>query len=225
MTTTEIKVEGQELVLAKIQKPIVVRNEDEKQLALKDRALAKEYQKKVHEAVDAFVDASHKAWKANVAQRDKLLAPGEALDESASRAVLEYDNKIRAEAKKAEVQRQRLEEEKRQKEEEALRKAAELRAAGDAKGAAKVLKAADKEILKAPPPPPPPPAPTKTAGMRMLWSATVVNLKALAQAVAEGRAPETVIAPVMPILNAMAKATKSRDLGIPGVIGEEKPSL
>jgi len=53
-------------------------------------------------------------------------------------------------------------------------------------------------------------------GFRDLWSAEVVSMKELCKAIAEGKAPTTLVVPNSSALNAMAKASKN-ELQIPGV--------
>ncbi len=131
----------------------------------------------------------------------------------------------------------RLEEEKRKRQQviddalaeqkriddEALEKAAKAKTPAAAQ---KILKKAEAESI------PIPPVidiaePAKTAGLSVgkTWFAEVKDVKALCQAVVDGKVPAHYVEANMKILNALAKALKKEDIGVAGCIGKNKPLI
>ncbi|GAG55137.1 unnamed protein product, partial [marine sediment metagenome] len=109
----------------------------------------------------------------------------------------------------------KLQAEARRKEEEERLALAE-RAEDEGKSETEVT-----EILDTPAPVPPvivSPTFNKVAGVstRETWRAEVTDMKMLCRAVVDGKAPVETVSPNMPLLNSMARKSKS-GLGIPGV--------
>ena len=67
--------------------------------------------------------------------------------------------------------------------------------------------------------------PSKTSGLSVgkTWFAELTDVKAFCQAVVDGKVPEHYVEANMKILNALAKALKREDIGVPGCIGKNKP--
>lgn len=146
-------------------------------------------------------------------------------DEAARKAKEEEDRR-QAERDRLEKERQRKEFEAEQEKARKLREAEEAREAGKKKEAAKLERQAEKieppEPEPEPEPPPRPPAPKVDAPkasegtkVSMPWVAKVTSKTALIKAVADGKAPATLLTVDQKALNAYAKMTRE-EFDVPG---------
>jgi hypothetical protein len=175
----------------------------------------KDYLKRVGEVLDPIIRAAHEAHKLAVEQKRKLDAPALSAELTLKRALAGHEERERQRVREAEQQADAI---RRQLEEEAKLKAAlEAEARGDDKGA--------EQILEAPTPPAPIIVPTvvgpalpKTEGVsfKTTYRAEVVDLRALVDAIAGGKASVAYVLPNLPALNQAARALKE-ELRIPGV--------
>ncbi len=164
-------------------------------------------------AVDIFMDpivkAADAALKTARAQRDSLRNPALELKRTLGVDMEGWN--------RAELDRQRREQERLAAEAQAEAQAAALIAAdarGDENAVASIASAEAPVVAFAPPPPEPPKA--EGVSYRTTWSAEVTDLLALVQAVATGQAPLKVLQPDSTVLNGMARALKD-SLALPGV--------
>jgi len=191
--------------------------EDHEQACTLEREWA-DHEKQALALVEPACEASHRAWKANVALRDRLAGAFE-------RARRTLKAKLGA---WRETERRRIEDEarlaraaaQRVVEEEALERAQRYQDAGRpaaAEAALTILPAAPVVTAARPPAP-------MGVNVRKTWSAEVTDFPALIKWVAENPAQRSqYLLPAMPALNAQAKAMKevmnSTPAPIPGVTG------
>ncbi len=163
---------------------------------------------------------------------------GEAIDRAERRVKAALSTWREAERRRLEEERQRIDaenrERQRQADEEAARRRAELeaetkaqaQAAGFAEPEADELAKLEAasvqavEAVRVAVPPPPPSTARASMGSvtyRKVWKAQVVNLRALAGAIAAGTQPETLIAPNMVAINALRPRGDAPPPTVPGV--------
>ena len=164
---------------------------------------------------DPVIEATHKAHKAAVAQKRELDADLVEADQIIRLKVGRYTDQQRqlerqAAAQALAVQRAALQ--------QAEHDAAKLRAAGDHAAAELVVVAAE---IASTPPAPAPAAKAKGVSTPERWHAEVTDLAALVRAIAEGRAPLSLVQPNMTALHGMARALKDQ-LGLPGVVARRE---
>lgn len=167
--------------------------------------------KKWDSIIGPVCDKTRTAWQEANALRKKVDDPlDQAEKQILSPALSAY--RIEQERRRREEEERRNAEAKRKAEEEALDHAVALESAGAKDAAAAVL---DEPIL---PPPVVMPAAPKVAGLteREVWSAEVVDIKALIQAVVDGKVQITALEANMPFLNGLARAQKG-EFNVPGV--------
>jgi len=172
--------------------------------------------KKVGEAFDPIVEANHKAWKTAVAQRKEQLDPLESAERIVKARGVEFlteQERIRAEAERKAREEAEAAERKRRAELEAQAKRHE--ANGNLEKAEQRREMAE-QVFVAPRPVVAGAIKAEGQSLKEVWSAEVVNLAALVKAVAEGRAPITLVMADQTALNKQAKATKDA-FPIPGV--------
>jgi hypothetical protein len=203
---------------------LVVLDQESAAIASGYRQAVKGYLKRVEELTAPVIQATKQAVAAAMAQREGLRQPGVTAQTTLDQKLLAYDREVarqRAEAQRlAEEERQRLVDE------------AKLQAALDAEanghpGQAEAILAAPEPPMPVLAPPAAMPEPAKTEGVwyRSTWEAHVVDFRALVQAWLDGKVPELALLPGQVALNDLARAKRSVDLGIPGVIGVEKRSV
>lgn len=187
---------------------LVIAGETRETLILRYRVL--------YDLLNKPCEDAHKLHSGFVKDRDRVCKP---LDNAAKLIKSKMISYEVAEQRKREIEQARLEAEaKKQAEDEALALAAELEKAGLKDEAAEVVeKPAPVQVAIAPKTTP------KIGGFsyRSVWSAEVVSLSALVQAVAEGKAPIQAIQADMGFLNKQATAFKTA-LDYPGVKVVEK---
>lgn len=183
---------------------------------------------RVGETFDPICQAADRAHKLAVAKRREHAEP---LQRAELRVKAMMSRYVDAENRRIRDEAARLEREAR--EEEARRRAAEreaeeaarlaeaeaLAAAGMHAEADAVLDAPMPEPDPIPPPPPPPTIARPTAAgisVRETWSGEVTDLAALVRAIADGRAPLTLVKADPVALGAWARSTKGT-VAIPGV--------
>jgi len=156
-------------------------------------------------------EAADRAHKVACDQEKKLLGP-------VARGVLylkgligtwgvEQENKRREEQQKLQAEADRLALEERQRQIEAAKDA------GNKKEARELAKA---PVMVVPVAAPPPAAKAAGVSVSRPWKARVVSIKALCQAIGEGKVPEHYVEANLSALNSEAKAKQAR-LAIPGV--------
>ncbi len=170
----------------------------------------KAMRERVANTFDPIQTKAHAAWKEVLRQRKTIEEPMERAERivkgSISTYTLEQERRARVEAARAAAAAKKADEERR------LAEAASLEAAGEPEAAAAVL---DEPA----PPPPPPPAPVaRVSGIttRTVWKARVTDKAALIRAVADGKAPSSLLEVDEASLGALARASKG-ELRIPGV--------
>jgi len=202
--------------------------------------LIKAYTRRVGEILDPIVEAAHRAHKVAVDQRKALLRPAEEAETILKDRMGTYQaeqERIRREREAAaERERVRLEAEARRQaeaEEARLRKEAEDRmleaaaqaeADGDGETAERIL--AQPLVVDIPVPQPvfmppvattmPPPAKVSGVSFRETWTAEVTDFRALVKAVAEGRAPLSLVQADESALGQYARSTRGTQK-VPGV--------
>jgi hypothetical protein len=201
---------------------LAVRDEDGKGLVLRAVDDWKALLGEVDAHFDPAINQAHGLHKRLLGDKDKIAGPIKAAIRTGKDKVLDYDAEVKRKAWM--IEQARLEEiAKREAEaQEALRKAAKAKTP---EKAAEILRKADERTLGAIPLPEAAPEPSKTPGTQTRWSAEVLDVKALCAAVAAGIVPVDYVEPCAKMLNAVAVKRKTRDLGIPGVIGVSKTIL
>lgn len=172
--------------------------------------------KKVGEAFDPVCDAAHKSWKVAVAQRKEQLDPLEQAEKIIKYRATEFlieQNRIREEAERKAREEAESAERKRKAELEA--QAARHEANGNIEKAEQRRELAE-QVFIAPRPVVANVIKAEGQSLKEVWSAEVTDLHALIKAVAEGRAPITLVMADQSALNKQAKATKNA-FPIPGV--------
>ena len=174
-------------------------------------ASIKAYKKRVQQVMDPIVQATHKAWKVAVAQRDGLLEPAVQAEQTVKQRLTAWEQ---------------AEEARRKQVQEAMQREARQEAARQHATQARILEeqgqtAAAEAVRQAPAPvvftPPPPPAPrVQGVGFRDQWSAHVTDLRKLVEAVARGDQALDLLQPNQTALNKLAVALKDH-LNVPGV--------
>lgn len=171
----------------------------------------KAYRKQLGETFDPIISKAHAAHREAIAQKKKHEGPAIEAEGIVKGRMLEWQ---REEQARAQAEARQAEEAARQRaEEEQLAAAEAAEKAGDA--------AAAEAIISEPPVVAPivaRPAAPKVEGIstRENWSAEVTDITALICAIAEGKAPTTVVTPNMSALNGLARSMKN-ELSIPGV--------
>jgi hypothetical protein len=235
--TLDPRMEQDGLALVAVATGLAVVDEDSFELAGEHLKSVKEYQRRVHDVFDPVVAAAFAAHRVAVEQRKSLLVHANSAEHTLKQRMAHFEQeqaRRRREAEEAAArERERLEREERERvaiEEQRLRREAEERrlveavaaeASGDRTRAEALLEA---PVLVASVVPRPvfvaatPVAPPRLDGIsfREQWSAEVVSLAELVQAVASGRAPITLLKPDEVALNAMARALKGA-MAVPGV--------
>lgn len=172
--------------------------------------------KKVGEAFDPVVEAAHKSWKVAVAQRKEQLDPLEQAERIVKSRGVEFlveQERIRAEEERKARAEAEAAERKRKAELEA--QAQRHEANGNIAKAEERREMAE-QVFVAPRPVVAGAIKAEGQSLKEVWSAEVVDLAALVKAVAEGRAPITLVMADQTALNKQAKATKDA-FPIPGV--------
>ncbi len=181
--------------------------------------------KKIADTFDPIISKAHAAHKEALSQKSQIEAPLVVAEKWLNGQVTIYHQEmekkrreeeeiLRQEAIKTEMERRKKEEDER------LAQATELEKAG-AHEEAEALIAETVEEIEKPleayiPPPDTPKVKMEGATVKTFWSAEVYDLKVLAKAVGEGRAPLAYIERNMTALNAQARSLK-KELNIPGV--------
>lgn len=200
--------------------------------------LIKTFRKKVADLTSPVIDATHRAWKAALAQRSALDGHAEEAERIIKKELGAWDQKqeelreaarreqerlqaaAEAEARRlADLETQRLqrEAEARQRQEAERAKAAGDIAKAERIAAASVVVApvAPRPVFVAVPPPAETPR-VEGVSSREGWKAEVTDLAALVRAVAANQAPLACLQPDMKVLNGLARSLK-KDLVFPGV--------
>jgi len=169
-------------------------------------------EKRIIEHHKPIKDAAFSAHKIAVATERRFLDPLTEAKGIIKKAISTWtveQERIRREAQqKAEDEARRKEEERR------LAEAIEAEKAGDTVKAEAIISKPIEPVVVSKIQP----TFNKVAGVttRENWSAEVIDLKALCQAIAEGKAPLESVLPNMPLLNSMARTAKDL-MSIPGV--------
>lgn len=171
----------------------------------------------IDDLCDPSIEAAHRAHTAALAVKKKLAAPLLAAEKTVKPRIAAY---VEAEAlARKQEETRRAEEAKKRQEEERLLEAIDLEAAGESEAAAEVLSAPVVAPIVSLPPP-------KADGVSVSkkWSAVVVDMKALARAVADGVVPVEALLPNAAFLNGMARAMKSA-MNVPGVRAQSETTV
>lgn len=172
--------------------------------------------KKVGEAFDPICDSAHKTWKTAVAQRSEQLDPlqnAEKIIKQRATAFLVEQNRIREE----EERKARLEAEAAERKRKAeLEEQAKRHEANGNIAKAEERREMAEQVFIAPRPVVAGAIKAEGQSLKETWSAEVTDLSALVKAVAEGRAPITLVMADQVALNKQAKATKNA-FPIPGI--------
>lgn len=164
----------------------------------------------IDELCDPSIEAAHKAHVAALAVKKRLTAPLLAAEKLAKTRIASY---VEAEELRRREEEARLTEVARKRqEEERLLEAIDVEQAGDKEGAA--------EILASPVLVPVVTLPAQKpdgVSISKRWSASVVDLKALARAVADGTAPLEAIDANQSFLDRLARTLKTA-MNVPGVV-------
>ncbi len=156
------------------------------------------------------IKAAHATWKTLLAARDEKLKPLREAEAILKAKMVRYTEE---EERKRRAEEARIREEMRKQAEEfRLREAEQLEKEGRMEEASRVIEepiVAPTVVLPQSPQP-------KGVSYRETYSARVTDIKALCQAVVEGRVPEAAITPNMTVLNQQARSLKTA-LKWPGV--------
>lgn len=214
---TDLSVMKEEINAIVIEaKSFTIKSEEENNKAFVFLVGVKKLINKVHDAFDPVVEAAHNSHKIAVAQRKEQLEPLEQAEKIVKQLGVNYlaeqqrikeeaERKARAEAEAAERKRKaELEEQaKRHEANGNIAKAEERREMAE-------------QVFIAPRPVVASVIKAEGQSLKEVWSAEVTDLAALVKAVAEGRAPITLVMADQVALNKQAKATKNA-FPIPGV--------
>ena len=171
----------------------------------------RQLERDIEEHHDPIIKSAHHTHKVACEQKQKLLGP-------VARAVLflkgligtwdvEQERKRREEQQRLQAEADRLALAERQRQIDAAKDA------GNKKEARELAKA---PVMVVPVAAPPPAAKAAGVSVSRPWKARVVSIKALCQAIGEGKVPMEFVEPNMSELNAEAKRKQAR-LAVPGV--------
>lgn len=182
--------------------------------------LCKGFQSEIEASYRPIVEKAHEAHKAALAELKAQLKPYEEAEKALKRAMIAWDSAERERI--ANARREAEEKARKEAEEAALAEAAFLEASGDTRAADAVLEAPI--IVK----PVEAPAIEKAEGtsVREVWTARVVDIKALCLAVAQGAVPAEYVEANLPALNSLARMLK-QSMAVPGVeaVAERKMAV
>ncbi len=197
------------------------------QLAAQELSKIKARYKAINDARLSITRPMDEAKKRVMAFFDQPLKPLKAAESFLKKVMLDWDQKQERIRQEKEAEARKAQEEARKKAEaeaEAARKKAEEAAKGNDEQAAAEARAkaeeaqAQQEALEHAPAPVVMPDTPKVKGLskRQKWSAEVTDFEALVKAVAEGKAPITLLKVDQTALNGMARSLKDA-LNIPGI--------
>ena len=175
----------------------------------------KAYLDRVAEVFTPIVDAAHKAHKTALAQKAKLEEPALAAERTIKVKMVSYERERTAKRRWAEEAARR--EAEKAAEEIQLAEAIAAEKAGDRVQAERILAAPPRQVIVMPP------AETtsipKISGItfRDSWTCEVTDLLALVRAVADGKAPLSVLTADMSVLGKLANAQRGL-FSLPGVL-------
>lgn len=179
-----------------------------------------EVMKEVSDTFDPLIEAAHQNHKLALEKKAKFYAPLDKAKRDVKGLMSNYEQEMErirlAEQRRLEEIARKAEEDRRIQ--EAIEVEAEARANGaTAQEAAQAAEAIIDEPVYTPPVVLPKETP-KVAGVffRTIWSAEVVDIKALCRTVADGKISTECVMGNMPVLNKMATALK-QTMNIPGV--------
>lgn len=210
-TITAIKaVEATGMELAVSARAIQIADSDSYQAGAAMLRTLKQYLAKVAEVLDPIIKAAHAAHKVAVEQKRTLEVPALDAERILKGRMEAWD---RAERDRLQAEQARLAAEAQEEARLAALVAAETQ--GDEEAVATIAaNEAAPSIAFAPPIQEPPKA--EGVSYRVIYSAKVVNLPALIQAVAQGKVPEKVLKADQSVLDQMARALKE-SFNLPGV--------
>lgn len=188
-----------------------IKDDDSYQTAGQFLITIKGFRKKVESTFGEVVSKAHAAWKATIALRKLADDPLDEAERIIKPALAAYDQE-QERVRRAEQDRIMAEQKKRD-EDSRLAQAAKVAETGDLSGAEAILDAPAAPLVM---PPPPPKSTVAGISYSDAWKAEVIDLKALVKAVAEGKAPLTLLEANTTAINSMAKSLKA-ELKYPGI--------
>lgn len=230
MTTMQLEREQQEVFQKEVQpivnyaKALTIKTQDESTAAQEGLKELKRRKSIVDEKFDPPVRAAHAAWKAAKDLYNFFMNPFDEAETIIKKKVVIFESEAQRkrdeEARLAEARRQ-ADERKRREEIERQAKAAEDK--GKTEKAEALREKA--ETFVAPPVFTPPPAPkVQGTAFKKTWVGECVDLKALCQAIAEGKAPINLVSPNQSAINAFAKGVKNT-MPVSGLRFEERTDM
>lgn len=214
---TDLSVMKEEINAIVIEaKSFTIKSEEENNKAFSFLVVVKKLINKVHDAFDPVVEAAHNSHKIAVAKRKEQLEPLEQAEKIVKQLGVNYlaeQQRIKEEAERKARAEAEAAERKRKDELEAQAKRHE--ANGNIAKAEERREMAE-QVFIAPRPVVANVIKAEGQSLKEVWSAEVTDLHALIKAVAEGRAPITLVMADQVALNKQAKATKNA-FPIPGV--------
>lgn len=168
-------------------------------------------QKRVLEKMHPVVDSAHKAWKAAKDLENSFMTPLNKAEELLKKNITAFkallDKKRDEDARKAEAERQEKERKEKEKLEVKAQKAEEK---GQPEKADAYREQAETVTVAPVFTPPPVTAAVKGASFSETWKGELTDIKALCQAIAEGKASPTMVLVNQSAINAHAKANKDK---------------
>lgn len=210
-------IETEVAPVVKMANALVVKNDDQSNEAQEILKSIKAKRKKVADFFGPMKTAAHAAWKKICSAEGDVDAPLEQAERTVKNKVITYTNEVerkrQEEARLAEAKRQEAERKEREKLEEQAKNA-------EAKGKsekAEALREQAEQVVVQPTFVAPAPAPkTNGAAFKKVWKGECTDLLALCKAIAEGRAPVSLIVASQSEINAYAKVIKDT-MQVPGL--------
>ena len=200
---------GNELAIVEEAKALKIANAEDNAKAAGLCKVLKGFQSEIEGSYRPLVEKAHEAHKAILAELKSQLAPYQEGEKALKAAMIAWDTAERERIAKA--RREAEEKARKEAEEAALAEAAFLEATGDKAGADAVISAplavapvAVETVEKA-----------EGTTFREIWSAEVVDIKALCLAIAQGAVPPEYVTANLPALNSMARMAK-QTFAVPG---------
>ena len=221
-TDQEVRFDASSTDITKRASEIVVDDAKSAEEAGEMLQTIKSLKKEVETYWKPITDATNKAHKAATGKRGEMLGPIEAVSSTLRGKVGVYQQKVEAEERKRQQEADRLQREqeaaaKKAEEDRRLEEALHLKKMGKEEEAEAVISAP----VEVPVPIPTPivaPAPkvAKGIGTMKRWTAELVDIKVLMQAIIDGKAPPTLVEFNQKVASQMAVALKD-SMKYPGV--------